>query len=80
MASMRRSRSLALCVALSSLSACGTETEAERLKDSCDARECPDPAPEYLDCMPVVSPDWAFACDDPCYSFFRDTCGIKYTF
>jgi hypothetical protein len=76
---MRFARLLTFNVAVFSLAGCGTESDAELLKAACEARTCPDPAPEYLDCMPPGDPDWAFSCDEPCYSFFKDTCGIKYT-
>jgi len=76
--SMRCAGSLAICIALFWCSACSAESEADRLKDACESRECPEPAPEYLDCMPIVPPEWTFSCEDPCYSLFRDTCGIRY--
>lgn len=67
-------------VAWALLAGCGEETEAERLRHACELNACPAPAPEYIDCMPIVPDEWAPLCADPCMSFLRDTCHIKYTF
>jgi len=76
---MRGIELVALTIALVLCLGCGTESEADRFKAACETRKCPDPAPEYFDCMPPGDPDWSFVCDEPCYTFFKDTCGIKYT-
>ena len=53
------------------------DPEVERLEKACDARMCPDPLPEQIDCMPIV-PDYIKPlCEDPCYSLFV-SCGVKY--
>jgi len=36
---------------------------------------CPDV--KYINCMPVIHPDFAAYCEEPCLSFIRDECGLS---
>jgi hypothetical protein len=49
----------------------------QELKDACDSRTCPDDPPAYIDCMPVISPEWEPICGS-CRNFLEQTCKIKF--
>jgi hypothetical protein len=50
----------------------------QSLSESCDAHECPSDPPEYINCMPIVSSEWAPVCESSCRSFLQQTCKIEF--
>jgi hypothetical protein len=56
-----------------------TPGSSEPLQDACDAQVCPADPPEYIDCMPVVTPEWQPICREPCRSFLEQSCKIRFT-
>lgn len=60
------------------LAGCGTQSEAERMKEACDARVCPSNPPRDVDCMPFIPEEWLPVCNSAsCLAFLHDTCGIE---
>lgn len=50
----------------------------QRLKAACDAQVCPVDPPDYIDCMPVVSPEWEPICTTSCRDFLAQSCKIAF--
>jgi len=60
------------------LGSCGTTPLSQQLKDACDAHRCPADPPEYIDCMPIVAPEWQPVCETSCREFLAQTCKIPF--
>jgi hypothetical protein len=69
---------VAYLVAILGVCGCAQEPVSKALKEDCDAHVCPTEPPEYIDCMPVIAPDWQPICDNTCRAFFQSTCHIQF--
>jgi hypothetical protein len=57
---------------------CGSESLPQRLEDACEARACPSDPPKFIDCMPIIAPEWQPLCGGDCRVFLEQTCKIEY--
>ena len=60
------------------LASCAAESESQRLKDACDARQCPSDPPGWIDCMPIIAPEWVPVCSADCRTFLQQSCKIQF--
>ena len=73
-----RAWSLAIMVVAMACTDTPGEQLANDLKDACEAKQCPDDPPEYINCMPVYPAYWEPVCGGTCRDFLQHTCRIGY--